>query len=127
MADRFTAALGPARRFRTMQIPRLSRYSPALTLAQSPTLLRGATAENDLDLECLSDFGNGFRDVSPSETGEPLIPALSYADTGLDKLRETGGKFDLPDLVGGLWEGIRAGMDSSNWAGLADTLVASCS
>jgi hypothetical protein len=123
VAERFTAALGPARRFRTMPIPLLSRFSPALLdLAPSPALLRGATPENDLDLGFLSDFDNGFRDDSPSETGQPPIPALSYADAGL---RETGGKFDVPDLVGSLGERIRAGLDSLNWTEFAGTRVAS--
>jgi hypothetical protein len=106
VAERFTAALGPA----------------LLDLAPSPALLRGATTENDLDLECLSDFDNGFRDVSPSEAGQSPIPAVAYADAGL---RETGGTFDVPDLVGGLWERIRAGVDSLTWTELAGTRVAS--
>jgi hypothetical protein len=87
-----------------MSIPLLSRCLPALDIAPSPALLRAATAENDLDLECLSDLGNGFRDVSPSEAGQTPAPALSYADAGLGKLRETC--VDLPDLVGGLLEGM---------------------
>ena len=132
VADRFTAALGLARRS-GVSIPLPTPRSPPLNddegvtgaLSLAPALaLVGVTIDNDLDLSCAEDDGedrgNGFQDVPPSETGKSSgIVLPTYDDAGLGKLRETRVEFKLPDLGGNFldrgWNECRDEFNRWNW------------